>query len=153
VNATNHDEVLRIDDIELNIVKIVGILVNPVEHATNFSFQVNDGSGSIDCKLWIEKDANGMNKIANLKHGVLVRVVGNLREYEGKYQISVYDAIHLTDWNALTYHTLDVIHTHLYNTKGPLAGANSMGMNSSSNAMMHSTPSKWLIFFFVFICF
>jgi replication factor A2 len=150
LNATNHDDILRIDEVELNIVKIVGILSNPSEHATNFTFKVNDGSGNIECKLWMEKDANGMNKIANLKNGVLVRVVGNIREYEGKFHISVYDALHLTDWNALTYHTLDVIHTHLYNTKGPLASANGMAMNSSSNSMMHSTPSK--ITKSIFVC-
>lgn len=120
LSATNHDDVYRVDEVELNIVKIVGILSNAQEHTTNFTFLINDGSGAIECKLWIEKDASGMSKIAGLRNGVLARVIGNIREYDNKIHLSVYDAQPVQDWNELTYHILDVTHTHLLNTKGPL---------------------------------
>jgi replication factor A2 len=121
LHASNHDDVYKVDDVELNIIKIIGVLSNPQEHSTNFNFRVNDGSGSIECRLWIEKDANGLARISRLKNGNLVRVVGNIREYDGKIHISVFDAAPVEDWNELTYHTLDIIHTHLQNTKGPQA--------------------------------
>ena len=50
----------------------------------------------------------------------MVRVIGNVREYEGKLHILAFDISLLSDWNELTYHTLDVILTHLQNTKGPV---------------------------------
>jgi hypothetical protein len=28
-------------------------------HSTNFSFKVNDGTGIIECKQWLEKDGSG----------------------------------------------------------------------------------------------
>eukprot|EP01040_Poterioochromonas_malhamensis_P007584 gene7584-8187_t len=138
LSATNHDDVYRVDEVELNIVKIVGILSNAQEHTTNFTFMINDGSGAIECKLWIEKDASGMSKIAGLRNGVLARVIGNIREYDNKIHLSVYDAQPVQDWNELTYHILDVTHTHLLNTKGPLqSGA---FIPNQSSLMQTSTP-------------
>lgn len=118
--ANNHDDVYRVDDVELNIVKLVGSISNVQEHSTNFTFQLNDGSGSIECKLWIEKDASGMSKISALRNGVLARVIGNVREYDNKIHVSVYDAYAVKDYNELTYHILDIIYTHCQNTKGPV---------------------------------
>lgn len=51
-----------------------------------------------------------------------MRVVGNLREYEGTVHVLVYSVTILQDWNELTYHILDVIYTHLQNTRGAIPG-------------------------------
>lgn len=139
LTATNHDDVYRVDEVELNIVKLVGTISNAQEHSTNFTFLLNDGSGSIECKLWMEKDSSGMSKIASLRNGTLARVIGNIREYDNKIHVSVYDAHAVQDWNELTYHILDVIYTHCQNTKGPIAGASGFVPNQSS--FMHSTPN------------
>ncbi|RYH17109.1 hypothetical protein EON65_29050 [archaeon] len=48
-----------------------------------------------------------------------VKVVGNLREYEGKTHVLVYDVTPITDWNELTHHILETILTHCKNTKAP----------------------------------
>jgi len=52
--------------------------------------------------------------------GVLVRVVGNLREYDSKFNLMVFDVSPVIDWNELSYHLLEVIYTHLQNTQGPI---------------------------------
>lgn len=55
---------------------------------------------------------------------MMVRVIGNLREYDGRLHVLVFDISPLEDWNELSYHMLDVILTHLQNTRGPIPGAN-----------------------------
>lgn len=52
--------------------------------------------------------------------GHLVKVVGNIREYDNKIHMSIFEAYLVQDWNELTHHFLDTIFTHLQNTKGPI---------------------------------
>lgn len=47
-------------------------------------------------------------------------MVGNLREYEGKVHVLVFDVSPVSDWNELSYHITDVVLTHLQNTRGPI---------------------------------
>jgi replication factor A2 len=137
-NLRSVDDVYRVDDVELHMLKLVGTLLSPQEHSTNFTFRLNDCTGTMDCKQWIEKDGSAYVKIRSLREGTLVKVVGNLREYEGKLHVLVYDVSPVIDWNELTYHLLDTILTHCRHTKGPLPGtvppvAMSMSMNSPAN--------------------
>jgi hypothetical protein len=53
----------------------------------------------------------------------LVRVVGNLREYDSRVHVLVYDVVPIDDWNELTHHLLEVILTHLHATKGPIVSS------------------------------
>lgn len=53
----------------------------------------------------------------SIREGMTVKVVGNLREYEGKTHVLVYDVTPITDWNELTHHILETILTHCKNTK------------------------------------
>ena len=63
VIEVNHgDDVFRVDNVELNIVKLIGTALNPSEHSTNFNFKLDDGSGIIEVKQWIDKNSNTNNK-------------------------------------------------------------------------------------------
>ena len=55
-----------------------------------------------------------------LRDGALVRVVGNLREYDGKVHVLVFDVTPVLDWNELSYHLLDIMLTHCQQTKGSI---------------------------------
>jgi replication factor A2 len=154
LQAQSVEDQYRVDEVELNTIRLVGSLMFPQEHSTNFTFKLNDGSGSIDCKQWIEKDGAIHQKVQQLRYllivfdfdetifngltsfllfflnyfifyhhyreGNLVRVIGNMRNYEGSMHILVYDVSLVEDWNELSYHMLDVIFTHLQNTKGKI---------------------------------
>lgn len=58
----------KIDDTELTTLKLIGTLVEPQEHSTNLNFKLNDGSGTIECKQWIEKDAGAFGKLRSLRY-------------------------------------------------------------------------------------
>lgn len=50
----------------------------------------------------------------------MVRVVGNIRDYEGSKHILVFEIFAVEDFNQLTNHLLDVVLTHCIHTKGPI---------------------------------
>ena len=54
------------------------------------------------------------------REGSMIRVVGNLRDYEGKKHLLVFDVFPVTDFNMLTHHILDVILTHCKHAIGPI---------------------------------
>jgi hypothetical protein len=56
LTAKKVDDVYRVDDNELYTVKLIGFVSNLTFQSTNISFQLNDGSGSIDCRFFISKD-------------------------------------------------------------------------------------------------
>lgn len=114
------DDVYKVDEVELHMLKLVGTLLDPQEHSTNFTFRLNDNTGTIECKQWIEKDASSYDKIKSFRNGDMVKVIGNLREYENRVHVLVYDVSPILDWNELTFHLADVMLTHCQRTKGPI---------------------------------
>lgn len=50
----------------------------------------------------------------------MVRVVGNIRDYEGNRHVLVFEVFPIEDFNQLTNHLLDVILTHCKHAKGPI---------------------------------
>jgi replication factor A2 len=138
----NVDDTFRIDGAELHMVKVVGTVLSLTEHATNFTYQVADSTGIIECKLWIDKETGAA---ARFEPNTLVKICGNLREYEGRKHVLVYDIKAVEDWNELTHHflgettsaymlayineylsvpfilfTTEAIYVHLQHSKGPL---------------------------------
>uniref|UniRef100_K3W659 Replication protein A C-terminal domain-containing protein n=1 Tax=Globisporangium ultimum (strain ATCC 200006 / CBS 805.95 / DAOM BR144) TaxID=431595 RepID=K3W659_GLOUD len=133
-NASD-DDVIRIDNQEVTNVKMVGILSNVVPHSTNVNFQLDDGTGIIDGRMFLHADDADLaeSEIAKLRDGIYVRVVGNLRTFQEKVSLSAFSVTPIEDFNEITHHFLDAIYVHCYNTKGPLqssggaAGANAFG--------------------------
>lgn len=54
--STADDDVIRIDNQEVTNVKLVGILSNVVPHSTNVNFQLDDGTGIVDGRLFLHSD-------------------------------------------------------------------------------------------------
>lgn len=104
LQCDNVEDSFRVDGVELFTVKIIGTVDAIVEQNTNHTFQVSDGSGTIECKLWVDKVAAGVD--SNCSVNSLVRVCGSLREYEGRRHVLVYDMTRIDDWNELTHHML-----------------------------------------------
>lgn len=60
------------------------------------------------------------SSVSHNRPGSMVRVVGNIRDYEGAKHVLVFEIFPLEDFNQLTNHLLDVILTHCQHTKGPI---------------------------------
>jgi len=76
-------------------------------------------------------------KKADWSDGVYVRIVGSLRSFNNKRNIVAFRIQPLTDFNELTYHFLEVIYVHLFNTKG---GQVAQGGFANNTANVYANP-------------
>ena len=90
---------------------------------SSVKFWVQDGTGSVTIMQWVDIDESQeqVDARAELVPGTYVRVVGNIRlDHNTKVKhVGAFNMRKITDMNEITYHFLDSIHSHLYNTQGP----------------------------------
>ena len=108
-------------------VTFVGRVFNVAEQSTNVVYTVEDGTGSIDCRLWLEaKDSDHQTQKRSTvryghripcREGTYVRVVGSLRSFNNKRNLQAFCVRPITDHNEITYHGLDAIYAYLSATK------------------------------------
>lgn len=118
------DDNFMIDGKEVTQVKIVGCVVEMAVQSTNISYQLEDGTGRIEMKQWINADEGEGDSArrAQISENMYVTAVGTLRAFQDKRTITAYSVQPVTDHNAVTHHFLDCVYVHLQNTKGPLQG-------------------------------
>jgi replication factor A2 len=133
------DEIFRVDDVELHTVKLIGKIFEIHDESTAFTFKLNDGTGEMDCKKWKETD---MVTQMSFQGGETVRVVGTIREFSGRLHLLVYNVSLVQDWNEVTHHILDVIFTHLQNTKGRVPVNDSFAHAAPSGMQNFGTPAR-----------
>lgn len=111
-----------LDGRDLYQVTIVGLIMSADEQTTNLQYTIDDGTDTIMVKMWLDSEADDASaeRRAQWKEGVVVRVIGQLRSFNNTKQIVAYSIMPLTDFNEYTFHFLEVVHTHLRHTKGPV---------------------------------
>jgi len=107
------------------------------EFSTNIVYSVEDGTGLIEVKQWM--DENNCSAVAEMRQKTLrdhtyLKVVGQVKDYDGKKMILA-DAVRpLSTGNELTHHFLEVVHSAEYakrkNSYVPGGGAAMMGMSA-----------------------
>lgn len=60
-----------------------------------------------------------------------------VRSWKDDRHSVAYDMQPITDFNEVTMHALEIIYTHLFNTKGPLPGKSSVGGGAAVAQPMH----------------
>lgn len=125
--ANTPDDQYKVDGVDLDNVTLVGKILSVQEQATNLTIVLDDGTGRVELKYWIDSDETEQlaQRKAQWKEGVYVRVHGHLRAFGGEKSIVAFSIRPVTDFNEVTYHGLQVIFQHLHITKGnafPAAG-------------------------------
>ena len=98
----------------LHHVRIVGAVRSHEDMSTNAMYQIEDGTGLIDVKQWVdENDCTAIAQIRQqtLKENIYVKIYGQLKDYEGKKSILAESIRPLSTGDELTHHFLEVIHT------------------------------------------
>ena len=112
--------------------------VNP--QPTNVTYKLEDGTGVIEVKKWVDVDKAGGGGggrfgdddemgggAAGGQQGMevdsFVRVYGRLKSFNNKRHVGAHVLRPVRDYNEVSYHLLEATYVHLYFTKGPL-GAN-----------------------------
>ena len=93
-------------------------------HPTNVTYRIDDGTGVMDVKKWMDPDqAAAQEHDPRLVPDKYVRVFGRLRTMNNKKHIGAQWLRPVDDYNEVSYHLLEAAYVHLYLTKGPLDGA------------------------------
>jgi replication factor A2 len=87
--------------------------------ATNTTYSLDDGTGLIDVKQWIDSDADPETSKALPKEGEYLRVWGRLKAFNNKRHVGAHLIRPLSDFNEINYHLLEATAVHLYFTRGP----------------------------------
>lgn len=101
------------DGRKLYHVKLVGAVRSVADYSTNSMFEIEDGTGLIEVKQWI--DANDCTALSQMrqactKEHIYLAIVGQIKDYDGKKMI-VADSIRpIATGNELTHHMLEVIY-------------------------------------------
>ncbi|ESQ46433.1 hypothetical protein EUTSA_v10000282mg [Eutrema salsugineum] len=109
-----------INGIELTNVSLVGLVCDKdVSKVTEVRFTLDDGTGRIDCKRWVNEsfDAREMESVLD---GAYVRLNGHLKTFQGKKQLLVFSVRPITDFNEVTFHYIECIHFYSKNSESQL---------------------------------
>ncbi|KAL8974124.1 MAG: hypothetical protein Q9197_001637 [Variospora fuerteventurae] len=135
----------KIDDVGVQQLSFVGQIRNISTQATNITYKLDDGTGTVEVKQWVDVEANpalgliGRDAKApsQLKVGEWARVWGRLKALNDRRHVGAHFMRPVTDKMEITFHLLEATYVHLYFTKGPLlepggekgAAAGAGGMN------------------------
>ena len=103
-----------IDGTEIYYVKIVGCIKSKDEQSTAINYAIEDGTGIIDAKEWVnDKDgASAAARREKIVSNVYVRAFGMIRTFNGTTSLQCYHISMLADVNEMTSHYLETILTH-----------------------------------------
>lgn len=116
-----------VDGQEVSSVTLVGKLLMKEHKATYYKFILDDGTGKIDLQQWSDDDEREIATIEAIPLNTYVRIHGLISSFQGERNVRSHAIRPITDHNEVTFHFLDCIFVHLYNSK-------SQGLPTATNA-------------------
>lgn len=125
------DADFKISGAEVAQVTFVGQIRNISQQATNYTYKIDDGTGTIEVKRWIDPeesnamDTDGSTGKPKLVENAYVRVFGTLKAFNNKRHVGARPAgiRVVTDLNEVQMHLLEATAVHLFFERGPPAAA------------------------------
>lgn len=135
----------QIDSADVANVLFVGQVRNISAQSTNVTYKIDDGTGEIEVKKWVDSamadtmdtdegnkgPADGKNEVKLNGHA---RVFGAIKSFGNKRYIGAHSVRPMVDINELNCHLLEATMVHLFFTRGPPGGAN--GASAGGDAVM-----------------
>ena len=132
------------DGRKLYHVKIVGAVRTYEDFSTNCLYGIEDGTGLIDVKQWI--DSNDCSAMAELrqscaKEGIYLTIVGQIKDYDGKKTIVADSVRPIVTGNEITHHMLEVVYAgEMYKRmNSPMYGVK-QGLGFGAGAVTKGAP-------------
>ncbi|KAK8513464.1 hypothetical protein V6N12_052652 [Hibiscus sabdariffa] len=111
-----------IDGVHVNNVKLIGMLFNKNVRSSDVRFDLDDGTGRVECRRWVTESVDTREMDALDREGTYVRVIGHLQSFQGKTQLNVFSVRPVVNFDEVTCHFIECICCHLQNSKGQLEG-------------------------------
>jgi len=135
------DAEFSIEGTEITQITFVGQIRNISSQATNMTYKLDDGTGTIEVKQWIDADSPKYNELGDpiagkgeLKIGEWARVWGRLKAFNNKRHVGAHVIRAVHDKNEINYHLLEATAVHLYFTRGPPDQSTQNQNTSTGNA-------------------
>ena len=137
------DADFSIDEVEITQISFVGQIRNISTQTTNITYKLDDGTGTIEVKQWIDADATSMDvdgtttSKPKLLENEWAHVWGRLKAFNNKRHVGAHVIRPITDKMEIQYHLLESTYVHLYFTRGDLStikqenGANNKQQNQA----------------------
>ncbi|KAF4391167.1 hypothetical protein G4B88_016477 [Cannabis sativa] len=126
-----------IDGVDVNNVKLVGIVSSKVGRITDVTFVLDDGTGRIDCNKWFH-EAVDTSEMEGISDGMYVCVHGRLKSFQGKRTLNVFSIRPIEDYDEVAYHFIECIYVHFYNKKKVQAQGSAPTQPQAANSMHQS---------------
>lgn len=117
------DANFTIDQVDIHQVQIIGCIRAVQNIPSGRIYTIEDGTGAIDVRVWnnneqSSEDDNSMNTESSLREGIWIQVFGQLRSFNNKKSVHVYNMKPIEDdFNEIIYHMLCCIRFHYYYSK------------------------------------
>lgn len=114
INAIPVDEgsVLLVDRHEVSNLQACGYISSVKKISPGFVFEINDGTGKLDCALWVNTDFDALMGEQVVENN-LVRVTGSIKTFANKKTLNVSNIVRTTS-NEFLYHLTSVLYQHLF---------------------------------------
>lgn len=138
-------EHFMIDNTETTQVTFIGQVRNISKQTTNVTYRLDDGTGTIEVKVWVDSDSmmtseDGVGAKEEVKEEQYVRVWGRMKQFNNKRHVGATIVRPVQDYNEIQYHLLEATVVHLHFSRGPLeqikgGGQSGAGANGAMNGM------------------
>ena len=122
------------DGRNLASIKLVGAVRNVENHSTNVVYTLEDGTGLIEVKQWMDDNESSMMqelRDRTLKEHIYLKIIGQIKDYEGNKIIVANSVRPLSSGNELTHHMLEVVYSgERYKRADSIVAAPPMPMNN-----------------------
>lgn len=118
-------EYFMIDGAEATQITFVGQIRNISQQTTNVTYKLDDGTGIIEVKVWVDAEAFGNpddpsnQKPKPVEQGY-ARVWGRMKVFGNKRHVGANIIRPIQDYNEIQYHLLEATVVHLHFSRGPV---------------------------------
>ncbi|KAI4609086.1 hypothetical protein J4E80_008833 [Alternaria sp. BMP 0032] len=119
------NDAFKIDGTVITQLTFVGQIRNISNQTTNTTYRLDDGTGSVEVKQWVDSDAAEQTNPtkAKLVEGAYCRAWGKLKSFNDRRSVGATVIRPVEDMNEVSYHLLEATAVHLYFTRGPPGSA------------------------------
>jgi replication factor A2 len=98
----------------LHTIKLIAAVRSIEDMSTNVWYQIEDGTGLMDMKQWLDDNDSSVvmeMRKETTKDGIYIKVIGQVKDYEGQKMIVANSVHRISTGNELTHHMLEVIYS------------------------------------------
>ncbi|KAI0387859.1 replication protein A, subunit RPA32 [Hypomontagnella monticulosa] len=122
------DGTFRIDGADVSQVTFVGMVRQISPQTTNITYRLDDGTGVIEVKQWLDPDKqDDSTRAGAFQEEQYVRVWGRLKSFGNKRHVGAHVIKPVTDFNEVNYHLLEATYVHLFFTRGGMEAVHTGG--------------------------